>query len=994
MTVRQWRVSALLFFSGLSALMYQTVWMREFRLIFGASTAATAAVLAIFMGGLAAGSALLGRRADAQERPLGYYARLELYIAGTAALTALLLPVAEKIYFASGGSPALGTFGATILRLVLAAIVIGPTTVLMGGTLPAAARAVETNDDTGRRGVALLYGINTFGAVAGALVATFFLIETVGNRTTLFVAMLANVLVALRARAMAAHEEPVDEIAIDETQERAVDPRLVYAAAGIVGFAFLLMELVWYRMLSPILGGTAYMFGLVLAMALLGIAAGGLSYALLRRGRPATVGAFALTCSLEALAVAVPFALGDQLAIFGGVMRQLGFMGGFGGHVLSWAIITTIVVFPAAFVSGIQLPLLIALLGRGRANVGRQIGTAYAWNTTGAIAGSLAGGFGLLPLLSAPVTWRLVAILLVAVAAVAVLHVARQRQRAYAVVTAVIAVLAIIASAATGPTALWRHTGIGVGRMPNFKNRNELRDAANHVRRAMVWQRDGRESSVSLSASDQYTFIVNGKPDGSARADASSQITMGLIGTMLHRDPKAALVIGLGTGQTAGWMARVPSVARVDVVELEPVVLDIARACAPVNAGAMSNPKVHITIADAREMLLATGRTYDVIVSEPSNPYRAGIASLLTSEFYQAVRDRLRPGGILAQWVQGYGIHPETMRTLYATLHATFPHVQTWWTLSGDMILVASQQPIVIDADVIRRRLATEPYASAFRHTWRVDTAEGFVARVVANEQFAAAAAAEAAALNTDDRTVVEFGFARSVGDDSQTFANLILDAVRLRATRPLYVRGALDWNAVAAASPVGPDLAATRTARMMALAQQGMLVEAEAFATGIAATQPADAMLILGAVRAKQQRLDEATELLRRGFAAAHADPWTDVLVLGEALEVATTVAKTSPQRARIMYDALAKPFPVRLQNTKRKYVLIAIAPLFDRCGKRAIAALHDAEPHPFWTLELLTIRANCYALAGDPLAADAWQDLETFAAAEVGNIVTPQKR
>ncbi|HEX8154895.1 MAG TPA: hypothetical protein VF698_17310, partial [Thermoanaerobaculia bacterium] len=215
-----------------------------------------------------------------------------------------------------------------------------------------------------------------------------------------------------------------------------------------------------------------------------------------------------------------------------------------------------------------------------------------------------------------------------------------------------------------------------------------------------------------------------------------------------------------------------------------------------------------------------------------------------------------------------------------------------------------------------------------------------------------------------------------------------------LRASRPIYVRGTLDWTAVAAASPFAPDLAAARTARMIGFVAQGLVVEAEAYAMQIARTQPADAMLILAAVRAKQQRVDDATELLRRGFAAAHADPWVDLAVLGEALEVATAVAKTSPQRARLMYDALEKPFPVLLQDTKRKYVLIAIAPLFDRCGKRALAALHDAEPHPFWNRELLTIRANCYALAGDVLAADAWRDLETFAGAEVGNIVTPRKR
>jgi len=184
MTRNQWKVAGLLFFSGFCALIYQTVWLRQFRLIFGASTFATGAVLAIFMAGLGVGSALLGKRADAKLRPLAWYARLELLIAASAALSPLLLKLVAKIYFASGGSPALGIGVATVLRLALSLLVLGAATVLMGGTLPAAARAVETDDVDGRRGVALLYGVSTLGAVAGALLSTFVLLEHLGNTKT------------------------------------------------------------------------------------------------------------------------------------------------------------------------------------------------------------------------------------------------------------------------------------------------------------------------------------------------------------------------------------------------------------------------------------------------------------------------------------------------------------------------------------------------------------------------------------------------------------------------------------------------------------------------------------------------------------------------------------------------------------------------------------------------------------------------------------------
>src|SRR5437588_3177595 len=195
------RVAPLLFLSGACALAYQTTWLRQFRLIFGASTFATAAVLAIFMGGLGAGSAILGKRADAHAKPLAFYGKLELLIAATAALSQPLLIVVSKIYFGVGGSVTLGIFGATIVRLILATLILGAPTFRMGGTLPAAARAVSS--DAARRDVAVLYAMNTLGAVAGTLATTFYLLEALGNRAALFIAVGVNVVVGLTALVIA-----------------------------------------------------------------------------------------------------------------------------------------------------------------------------------------------------------------------------------------------------------------------------------------------------------------------------------------------------------------------------------------------------------------------------------------------------------------------------------------------------------------------------------------------------------------------------------------------------------------------------------------------------------------------------------------------------------------------------------------------------------------------------------------------------------------------
>ncbi|HEU4888191.1 MAG TPA: spermidine synthase, partial [Thermoanaerobaculia bacterium] len=645
-------LGTLLFGSGLCALIYQAVWLRQFRLIFGASTLASAAVLAMFMAGLGIGALKLGRYVDRSRNPLAFYGLLEVGVAVSAAVTPLLLWIVRSGYLAMGGSFTLGAFFATIVRLLLTLIVLAVPTVLMGGTLPAVARSLERNRDAGRIGVSILYAANALGAVVGVAVSTFYLLERFGNLRTLIAAALLNALIGMAAiaysnrlrRPIGKDRRLADEI--DEEEERldvpvvaaVAPPRFVYAAAAIVGFAFFLMELVWYRLLTPLLGGTTYTFGLILAVALAGIGSGSLFWAAVRHRR-ATVGAFAVSCAVEALLLAVPFALGDRLAFVALLSRSLGALG-FGGYVLSWLAITAVVVFPAAFIAGLQFPLLISLLGEGRTDVGRHVGAAYLWNTAGAIVGSIAGGFGLLPLLTATGAWRAAVVLL------CLLVLASWLVKGARVMSLLAAAFAIALLFAEGPTAFWRHTPIGAGRVDMIAPvRNRLIDLQHTRQRTTAWEAEGVESSVSVAHSDGYAFIVNGKSDGHARLDAGTQVMGGLLPAILHPDPKSAVVIGLGTGSTAGWLGAVPSIERVDAVEIEPSIVYMAELSTPVNHDVLHNAKVNVVIGDGREFLLARGKKYDIISSEPSNPYRAGIANLFTTEFYRACQSRLNAGG-------------------------------------------------------------------------------------------------------------------------------------------------------------------------------------------------------------------------------------------------------------------------------------------------------------------------------------------------------------
>ena len=1080
-TIRPWKVSLLLFGSGLCALVYQMAWLREFRLIFGASTAASAAVLAIFMGGLGLGSLVLGHRADRKDRPLGYYASLEMAIAITAALTPLLLWLVGKVYVATGGSPVLGLWGATAVRLLLAALVLVAPTFLMGGTLPAAARAAEDERDAGRRSLALLYGANTLGAVTGSALATFLLVELFGTRKTLWAACLVNALIALIARRLSAGAQEKEEekeaaearadVVVDDAIEDApaAPAGFVLAASAAVGFSFLLMELVWYRMLSPILGGSTYTFGMILAAALLGIGLGGAAYSLLRRDRPATLAGFALTCALEAVFVAVPFALGDRLALLAMLQRAMAATG-FWGLVMGWAVVTLIVVLPAAFVSGVQFPLLIALLGRGRAAVGRHVGLAYAWNTAGAILGSLAGGFGLLPLLTAVNAWRLVAALLAALAA-ATLALAAMQTRVLArtgtdaepdadtdegadvsrrrgphplvplAAPAVAAVAALALITATGPTAAWRHGSIGAGRSDRFNaSPNLLRGFLHDTRRSVIREWEGVESSVALSNLDGYAFYVNGKADGHISRDAGTQIMGGLTGALVHPDVKTAMVIGLGTGSTAGWLGSIPGIERVDVVELEPAILEFARICALGNQNVMSNPKVHVTIGDAREALLTTPSRYDLIFSEPSNPYRAGIASLYTKEFYEACAERLNPGGLFLQWLQGYEVDGQTVRTVYATLGAVYPAVETWRTQSGDLLLMASLEPIQLDLGRMRARVAEEPFRSALVRAWRVTDLEGVLGQHIANSDFArAVVAAEKGEVNTDDHNVIEFSFARSVGRYSNFGPSNVLSLARARGElRPAVAGGEVDWEAVedrrmstfaaeGTDPPIGPQqrgepeaprhrrfrvaalahmvrgnaAAAVEqwkrqprepldlTERMyMARAHIESAANEEAALPHIEAIRqhlPVEAEALMAHLRWRQRRHVEAVERLEATFGAFHSDPWAHADLMSRTLSLAIEVSRAdvSGNAGHRLTKVMRESFALGMQEDMRMKTLVEVAAAVEaRTGQRGMTAeaINRFEPNIPWNGPFLTARFNTYRDANHPLTLLAAKQLDEY--------------
>ncbi|MBP7866205.1 MAG: fused MFS/spermidine synthase [Acidobacteria bacterium] len=1034
-------VGSLLFASGLCALVYQVAWLREFRLIFGASTASSAAVLALFMGGLGMGGWALGRRADRHPSPLAFYGRLELIVAASAAVSPLLVLAVRALYLATGGVDAMGLTLATAVRILLSAAVLGVPTFFMGGTFPAAARAVEDAGDIGRRRLAVLYGGNTLGAVAGSGLCTFLLLETLGIHRTLWVASLVNLLVAFAAirlstRLPAPLPRPREAPLLPESlpappatgSPRPAARRIRFAAilvaAGLTGFVFFLMELVWYRMLAPILGGSVYTFGTILLVALFGIGAGGILNGLFSPpGRRPRWTAFALTCVAEGCFLALPLALGDNLAVFTSLLGPLG-SAGFTLKCLTWVIVAGIVVLPASIVAGIQFPLLIALLGRGEEDVGRQTGLVGLCNTLGAITGSLAGGFGLLPLLGAVSLWRLSCILLVLMGVVGAAYalVSNGRRKVVPLFAAALGAVALaLALGFQGPSSPWRHRGIGIGRAElSGKDGNQVQAWVHEARRVLLWEADGVESSIGLLAENGLAFVVNGKIDGNSIGDATTQVMAGLVSGALHPGPRRAAVIGLGTGSSVGWLARIPTMTRVDVIELEPAVLEVARRCGPVNQRALENPRVRVLINDAREVLLTSAEQYDLVVSEPSNPYRAGVASLYTLEFYRAVDRVLAPGGIFTQWVQAYEVDAQTIRTILATLRAVFPCLEIWQTNSYDLLILASRTPQVLDTTALRARLREEPFRTALRKVWRVSDLEGFLSRFVAGRALAETIAKqEGEWLNTDDCMRVEYGFARTAGRrELLTIAEIRRAAAGLGCARPALAGPPVDWEQVDlirdlnTTLPESHELASCReenrayvhalqagdfpraaaawralgrepsTDMELALVAEALAAEGDPGSLELAGRLRGEHPLEAGAVAARyclrtgdRARATAFMASVLRGY---HSDPWAATTLMGRFLRLVWETGGKDPAVVEALEPLLASPFCMWAQDVLRLRIHLDFA--FKRGPAAAIPALAAVEPHVPWDFPTLRSRAEVYRRCNHPLAARAQADLEAF--------------
>ena len=708
-------------------------WTRLLTLYIGHTTAAASAVVAAFLGGLALGAGAGGAIASrlSPKCSLQIYIALELAVAALALLLPLELSALKPLLRWAYGDGAPGMLFPAVRVLSCLVMVFVPALAL-GATFPIAIRWYARDEASPARQSSALYFVNTVGAAVGSLLAGFVLIPAVGIAGTTRAGMAASLGAAIAVWIVSRGQMPGS--GLPSTRPSGADPMgslragraqgsgqasgrrppnfgarspvpgarqsLALVVLGLSGFAALMHEIAWTRILSLVLGPTTYAFAATLAAVITGVAVGsGLGTWIVGRTRhPSAWLSFALagaalttTWTYSLAGARIPLLVATEVASASNLFDQLLRQG---------SLLTVALILPTAACLGAAFPFALAMVGDlsaaasadddpARPAAGR-FGMVYAVNTIGAVSGALAAGFFFIPRVGLELTLTVVSGVLIA-AALAVIACGALSRRAR--------VAGTLAAAAAGAMLVfsppWDRALLASGvymyapYVPKDLDLSTLLKAG-----TLLYYREGAAATVSVKKlTGTTTLAVDGKVDASNRSDMLTQKLVAHLPLLLHDNPREVMIVGLGSGATAGSALRHP-ITRADVLEISPEVVEASQFFVAENYDALKDPRTNLIVGDGRSHLLLTNRKYDVIISEPSNPWIAGVAALFTREFFGAARDRLAPGGIMCQWANAYNISDGDLRSIAATFTSVFPNGSVWLVGGDDVLFVGSEAPI------------------------------------------------------------------------------------------------------------------------------------------------------------------------------------------------------------------------------------------------------------------------------------------------------------
>lgn len=742
--------------SGASGLIYEVAWMRTLRLLVGSTTLSHTIVLAAFMTGLALGAWLAGRRIDKAARPLRVYAWLEasigLYGLSFPLLARVIVPPLGALYRACEESPTAFALG----ELLLLGPLVLPGAALMGATLPALGRVVA-REDVAREG-GWLYAVNTLGAAAGAAIAGFLLLPLLGLEATILAATATNGVLSAIAFSMDKRLESAPPTQEEPAEEKTGAPRLATLAVLVSALGGMTLQIAWTKLFVISVGSSTFAFTCVVAVYILGIGAGAaLSIrALARKTAPSVLLALASLGAALAASATVPFFAWFPLEVAAIIksVKSIPFI------LLLETVTVGVALLPATVLLGSVFPLGVAVAGGSPAHGGRALARISVASSLGSIAGALVGGLLLVRVLGLTGALRAGALLAGAAGIFGLL--ASSLPRTWLLAAAGVVAIAL---SLPGPDARLLDSGAflyGKDRMAEA----EKGISAPILRRAakLVHHEEGEDlvAAVYTTGTDDV-LVTNGKIDASSHYDAETQTLIGHVPILLHGPGvKRVLVIGLGSGMTAGAVLAYPEVERLDVIEISRTVERTVRHSSvfmDLAHHALDNSRTRLLIADGRTHIRHASETYDVIVSEPTNPWIAGVGDLYTKENFEHAKERLAPGGVFAQWLQGYSTTPELYCTIVKTFTEVFPNAQIWRFAEGeDSLLVARAdgRDIALRFSDVKELVRATPGLREALEAGGLDRPEGLAWYFSLDAAGTRAIAANGLTTNTDDSGFLE----------------------------------------------------------------------------------------------------------------------------------------------------------------------------------------------------------------------------------------------
>jgi spermidine synthase len=730
---------------GCAALVYEIVWMQMLELVIGLTTLSMGLLLGAFMGGMCLGSLLLPRLVSPRRHPLRVYALLELGIGAIGIALLFGLPLVSQIYTQSVGWGLPGV----LLRGAVAAACLLPPTILMGATLPAAARWIESTRD-GVSWLGFFYGANTLGAVFGCLLAGFYLLRVHEMATTTYVAASLNAVVALGALALAAlaeHRPPAEE-SVAPPSEGPRGSRLVYWVIGLSGMSALGAEVVWTRLLSLILGGTVYTFSIILAVFLAGLGIGGGAGSYLARSlRRPRIALGVCQALLTAAAAWTVFMIANSLPYWPidpslGKSPWLTFQLDLARCL--WAIL------PAAIFWGASFPLALAAAVSSGQDSGRLVGRVYAANTVGAILGALGFSLVLVPAWGTKEAERVVIALPALSALLVFVPCLWKREKTgesgetvaapsfrwgaaagvFAGTGLAVLLVCKVSAAPWSIVAYGRYAAKWGGRLsPRIIPEADVPSGAAAPDIFCTYVGEGLNGSVAVTkwASGVRNFHSAGKVQASNDPrDMRLQRLLGHISALATPNPESVLVVACGAGVTAGTFVLHPATKRIVICDIEPLVPKmVAPMFAVENYGVVSDPRTEVVLDDGRHFIRTTREKFDVISSDPIDPWVKGCAALNTVEYYQMCKDHLKPGGVMSLWIPLYESNPETTKSVIATFFKVFPNGILWSNDTAgegyDAVLFGQVEPSRFDIDELQSRLDRPDHARVKQSLGEVD---------------------------------------------------------------------------------------------------------------------------------------------------------------------------------------------------------------------------------------------------------------------------------